>query len=56
LREYFKEEAGVVTQHLKGVHHTRKDAYMQVAYASTVDKLSSYQKESSLNKSTYGIY
>ena len=39
LRQYFKEEAAVVNEHMKGIHHTRKDRYMQVAYSSTVEKL-----------------
>jgi hypothetical protein len=44
MRQYFKEEAAVVNDYMKGVHHTKKDRYMQVFYASTVDKLTDYKK------------
>ena len=55
LRKHFKEEAETVTNHMKGVHHFRKDCYMQTAYASTVEKLSQYKVEKSTKK-LEGIY
>jgi hypothetical protein len=46
-KEYFKREANDIQNYLKGVHHTRKDTYMQVQYASTVDKLGKCLQEKS---------
>jgi len=45
LRRYFKEEAGKVTDHMKGVHYARKLPDMQVQYGSTVEKLSKIAAE-----------
>ena len=39
MRKHFREEAQDIQKFTKGVHHTRKDCYMQTAYASTVGKL-----------------
>jgi hypothetical protein len=52
MRQYFKEEASLVNEYMRGVHHTQKDRYMQVAYASTVDKLTQYKSEQAHLKAT----
>lgn len=47
LRKIFKEEAQEIGEFTKGIHYSRKDCYMQTAYASTVSKMSDCQARSS---------
>lgn len=52
VRKHFREEAQQVSNHLQGVHHTRKLAYMQVDYSDTVQKLGKSQEHVPLTLST----
>jgi len=47
-KRHFREEAGQVTEYLRGVHHARKLGFMQVNYADTVNKLSKAQENVSV--------
>lgn len=51
IRQQFKEEAGEVLQHLKGVHHCRKISHMQTYYPGTIDRLSQEKQEAHLTRS-----
>jgi hypothetical protein len=45
IRSQFKEEAKVITEELKTIHHCRKIAHMQVCYPNTITSLSQGKEE-----------
>lgn len=42
-REVFEQEAAVISEYLRGVHHSRKISHQQVNYSETVGKLGKIQ-------------